>query len=208
MSLIRPFYYGSNLCFTHIFGLDFVKKTATSNHNDNSTTSTIEFKNREGIRILPYGDTNLTQKNSHCGFDAMCDLLPTDDILELSASYLYSLRIVLEGMGYVHGLTMLGIAYDWRLTYQSNNFNSKFVKSLNDLYDISSKKVTIVAHSMGNLNVYNSLIQLPQSLKDKKISRFISVAPPFLGAVKPFRYSLTVESSLAESYLGTFGLNA
>ncbi len=61
--------------------------------------------------------------------------------------------------GYVPGLTHLSIPYDWRLSFKKNQVNSNFKNYLNHLYDIIEKKVLIVGHSFGNLNIYHQLTE-------------------------------------------------
>lgn len=106
MSLLKPLEFKSNLCFTRIFGLNLHK---------NASTGKLEYSNRPGIKVYPLGDTESTRSNSHCGFDGMCNLLPTDGYFELSLAYFETMRKFYEEMGYVHGLTMQGLPYDWRI---------------------------------------------------------------------------------------------
>ena len=49
---------------------------------------------------------------------------------------------------------------------------------------MTGKKVTIVAHSMGNLNVLYNLGRMPRDLKRKMISNYVALAPPYLGSYK------------------------
>lgn len=47
---------------------------------------------------------------------------------------------------------------------------------------MTGKKVTLVAHSLGNLAMYNQIMKLDKETKDKYIKTWVSIAPPFLGS--------------------------
>lgn len=52
------------------------------------------------------------------------------------------------------------------------------------MYGIFSKKITLIAHSMGNYQVLNNLWKMNQEKKDKKILRYFAIAPPYVGTTK------------------------
>lgn len=151
MSLFRPLDYTANICFTTIFALDIIQ---------NKKTKILSYKSRAGVTVYPVGDTKSTAKNSHCGFDGMCNLLPTEKLIELGMQYFNNMRIFLEKIGYVHGLTMQGLPYDFRLSFTTNSINTKFGRVVSDLNQITGKRVTIIAHSMGNVNTYHNLLKM------------------------------------------------
>ena len=64
-------------------------------------------------------------------------------------------------MGYRSGLTMQAVPYDWRHTYKMNGVPEKWDRIISDLFDLTGKKITIIAHSMGNFNVYHNLLRMP-----------------------------------------------
>jgi len=63
-------------------------------------------------------------------------------------------------MGYISGLTMQALPYDWRLPMKSNGANNRFNHIVDDLYEITGKKVSIIAHSMGNYVTYFNLLEM------------------------------------------------
>ena len=48
--------------------------------------------------------------------------------------------------------------------------------------NLTGKKVSIIAHSMGNLNILRNLSMMTQENKDKYIYNYIPIAPPYLGS--------------------------
>ena len=58
--------------------------------------------------------------------------------------------------------------------------------------DMFTKKVQIVGHGVGNLHILGYLNSIEQSVKDKVISRYIAIAPPFLGVVDYSVYPLAL----------------
>ena len=92
----------------------------------------------------------------------------------------------LTKQGYEEGFSFGGVPYDFRYNYCKNKeFGANFEKMVNYLFEQTGKKVTIVAHSYGNLN---SLYQMTKgSLKGKVktfVNHFISLAPPLTGVIK------------------------
>ena len=56
---------------------------------------------------------------------------------------------------------MQALPYDWRRIYQENGVPEKWDRIINDMVDLTGKRVTIVAHSMGNFNAYHNLLKMP-----------------------------------------------
>lgn len=56
--------------------------------------------------------------------------------------------------------------------------------------EISQKKVILVAHFMGNVNLMNQLGQAEQLFKDRYFLRYFAIAPPYIGAAKAVYYML------------------
>jgi esterase/lipase superfamily enzyme len=56
--------------------------------------------------------------------------------------------------------------YDFRLSYQENELNTKFENIITELYANWGKKVTIYAHSFGNLQTVHNLVKMSQQKKD------------------------------------------
>jgi hypothetical protein len=55
------------------------------------------------------------------------------------------------------------------------------------MYNLVGKKVTIFAHSLGNLNTLHQLSKVSQEYKDKYIKLWVAATPPFLGAMQALK---------------------
>ena len=106
--------------------------------------------------------------------------------------------------GYRKGLTYQSMPYDFRLSMRLNGLNKIFKKNLKRINKITQKKVIIVSHSLGGVNVLNQLSKINQEEKDKMIAFWISQGTPFLGAIKTTRILL---SGLHEFYFKIFGFH-
>ena len=65
--------------------------------------------------------------------------------------------------------------YNFYLSYQNNQFRLNFLNVLKWLYSLTGKKVTLVAHSMGNVNVLFNLNLMSKEDKDKYIANWVSL---------------------------------
>lgn len=124
----------------------------------------------------------------------------------------------LKEKGYSIGFSMAGLPYDFRKFHLTNTqFKEKFEIMVEMLYRNTGKKVIVVAHSLGNLNVLRILNKENQI--NSKIKRYVSMVPPFFGAAKAveffstgseeFRMKLFLSeyidiSSHAQKFYGTF----
>lgn len=148
---------------------------------------------REGVESFVLGETEATRRSSSCGLEASMNLLPFKlQVKEMK--YLKFWKTLWESAGYINGLTYQTLPYDWRKAFQENRLNYKFKQVIDGLYEITGKKVTIVAHSFGNYQALNNLWKLPQEEKDKKIARYMSVAPPLLGSARAVQQLLGMDS--------------
>lgn len=50
------------------------------------------------------------------------------------------------------------------------------------MYKLTGKKVSIIGHSMGNLNILYNLHHLDKIFKKKYVRNYMAIAPPFLGS--------------------------
>ena len=65
--------------------------------------------------------------------------------------------------------------YNFYLSYTNNEFRLNFDTVLKWLYNLTGKRVTLVAHSMGNLNVLYNVGKMSKEDKDKYISNYIAL---------------------------------
>lgn len=99
--------------------------------------------------------------------------------------------------GYVVGLNLQVLPYDWRLSLKNNRLNTKFEKVVDEVFDMFGKRVTLIAHSMGNYQVMNNLWKMKQEKKDTKILRYFAIAPPFAGTTKVPLHLVGMDESLS-----------
>jgi predicted alpha/beta hydrolase family esterase len=93
----------------------------------------------------------------------------------------------LKEKGYSTGFSMGGLPYDFRKFHLTNEqFQEKFEILVEMLYRNTGKKVIVVAHSLGNLNVLRILNK--ENPINSKIKRYIGMVPPFFGAAKAVEF--------------------
>lgn len=138
---------------------------------------------REGLTIRVYGFSDRTKFYGDCGNAAMENLLPLP-IQTSKTEGFRNLNNALIRAGYIPGLTMQSIPYNFYYSYQFNEFKMAFRYNLARLRLYTGKKVTIVAHSMGNLNTLHNLGLMKTSEKKRLIHNWIAIGPPFMGSAK------------------------
>jgi len=141
------------------------------------------FEPRKGIKITFTGFSSRTKQESMCGGNAIQNLLPISVQTNESLGFAPLLH-ALEYIGYTNGLTMQALPYNFYYSYRNNEFIINFSKNLERLNTLTGKKVTIVAHSMGNINVLYNLKKMSQEEKKKRIFNWLSIGAPFLGSPK------------------------
>jgi len=164
------------------------------------TDDSITLINSPGVKLRPAGLTPETYKKTDydCGMDAVCDLLP-DIPNPADQQYFKTIRDKLTDMGYVSGLTMQAIPYDFRVNSGNDYIKDGFSKILQNLHKLTNKKVIIIAHSMGNIRTTKYLWDMDQAIKDEVIGTYVAIAPPYLGAgeMTNFLFCGTSEFSFA-----------
>jgi len=97
---------------------------------------------------------------------------------------------MIQGMkekGYSSGFSMSGLPYDFRKFHLINEkFKEKFETMVEMLYRNTGKKVIVVAHSLGNLNVLRILNK--ENPINSMIKRYIGMVPPYFGAAKAVEF--------------------
>lgn len=137
-----------------------------------------------GAVIKPMGLSKETRTNSRCGFDSICEIVPLGALAPAIYSVYTQLREKLEARGYKIGLTLQAMPYDWRQAYYNNEIHREFKSIVSDMAAINGKKVSVVAHSMGNINMMNVLKSLTPEEREQWIQRYFALAPPFIGSPK------------------------
>ena len=163
------------------------------------------MKPSSGVKIVPMGMTAETAATSRCGFESISNILPIWQVLTPEKYRIFNaFRVSLEAKGYRLGLTATAVPYDWRIPFSHNGMASRMQKVLEAMKSITGKKVSIVAHSMGNINTLNMLSKMDQSKKDSLIQRYFALAPPYTGAPKTFSMLLGGND---EYHFACFGIN-
>lgn len=190
-SLIKP-YGSSKRCFAGIIGNYF------TGDGDN-----IKVVPKTGVSIDTLGSTEYLgnqKKDYRCGFDAIEKLLPLIGNYAGTLNYKYIDEAFINA-GYIEGLTAQAMPYDFRLEVRDNLLNKKYSKVVNELFEITGKKVVLIAHSFGNFQTMNFLWNYSQADKDKKIARYFALAPPLGGAVKPVASFIGMDSTYSKGLL-------
>ena len=148
-----------------------------------------KYSDVEGVKISWYGNTPGTYKDADGGFNAVSNIFPlpfqTGDTKEW-----YGLAQYLTGLGYQKGLSLFAVPYDFRLTHLANSVAYTLERTIRYAYELTGKKVIIVAHSLGNLNTLPVLNSMSQADKDRMIATYVAVTPPFGGAAETVRLFL------------------
>ena len=162
-------------------------------------------KDKLGVKISPKGFTKGSSgyAGSECGTTAIKDLVK--GIIDPEATQYYRLIIDrLKDMGYLSGLTLQAMPYDFRMNSGIDNMSKNIGKVVKRLKAFNNKKVVIAAHSMGCTKSLYGLWNMNQADKDDSVALFLAMAPPFIGAGKPIDY-LTCGAS--EYDIFNFGLD-
>lgn len=184
VSIVSPFTKKSNECFAYFMGYD-IKKVSSSK---------INFVDRPGFTVKVIGESENTKYSSECGFDASQNMLPLGHQYGTQLFGILGLR--LEAYGYIKGLTLQNIPYDWRVSYRESNMNTKFWPIIQDMNAITGKKVSVIGHSYGNNMALHLFYSQKQSVKDKLIERYYGIGAPFLGSAQAVSVLLTYETAL------------
>ena len=175
-------------CAFHLISVQYEKKTTYD-----STTGEESFKFEEveipGVQIKIYGDTQETKATSECGRRAMTTTFgyPSNE---------YALMTLFEKMGYVHGVTLQSVPYDFRRSGPRNEIQQNMKFALKQVNYYTGKRSWLVAHSYGNNNTMYGLKGLTQDEKDKLIREYIAVGAPFLGVLDSLFFLLGANSWL------------
>ena len=143
-----------------------------------TTHPQIEDYEVPGIRIKIYGDTPSTKQHSRCGRTALTSF--TGEEPGMYSGFLHHFDV----LGYVNGLTMQVIPYDFRRRASANAFAKKLKIALKILHLLSRKRSVVIGHSYGNNMVMNGLKALSIEDKDSLVREFVAVGAPFMGALE------------------------
>lgn len=146
------------------------------------STGKMVYKPKPGVLVRPVGASpeSNARDNGLCAFDGIQNTLK--GLKNDNTPGYKIIREKLENMGYETGLTMQALPYDWRLISGMDGLATGYPAVLKQLRDLTGKKVTIFAHSMGNFRTAHMLWNMSQQEKDDLVHTYIAAAPPFIGA--------------------------
>lgn len=178
---------GPRKCWTGLFGFD------------DSQTAEGKLIPKEGITVVVEGTSPKTRSKSSgkCAFNAIMNLSTTGSQTSLTTVFAGFLKLY-ENAGYVNGLNLQALPYDFRLDYKKNELNTRFGKVIREMYANWGKKIAIYAHSFGNYQVVRNLLKFTQEEKDQMIARYIALGPPFLGAPQTLKMIFGLDNSFSQ----------
>lgn len=176
------------------------------NLNFNATRAEDMLIPTEGFKVTIDGNTteSLADPDSDCGNRAGFNSFQTphpDNTNEFKG--FSTLISQLKIMGYVSGITLQTLPWDFRHGIKNNNANSSFIPILEGLYKLSGKRVVILGHNMGNNNILYNLSKIPAKRKKLMVKAWINTAGPLLGATESIVKQFGGDSAmLTEKYHG------
>ena len=135
-----------------------------------------------GFNVHVYGDTPETRASSRCGAAAI-------ESIESNADDLYRVFVKsFEKQGYVNGLTIQVVPYDFRICALYNDSVGQIKLSLQIMKKLLKKKAVLIGHSYGNNMIHHLFKSLSGTEKQDLIEEYISLGSPVLGAIKALFY--------------------
>jgi hypothetical protein len=139
----------------------------------------------DAFKIRLFGNTPATKSFFQCGDGATQNLIPLGSHFQKKETRAFlAMHGLLRSRGYIAGLTYQTLPYDFMRSYRANTLREAFKEAVDRLYALSNKKVVIMGHSLGNVNILHQLNRLSPEDKAQKIKLWIAAGPPFLGAIK------------------------
>ena len=72
------------------------------------------------------------------------------------------------------------VTWDWRKNYENENTIKEVRDKINLAYEITGKKVVVIAVCAGNRMLLNSINSLEED--KEKVKHYLAIAPAFLGS--------------------------
>lgn len=170
-------------CFGNIFRLYYIKAsnneyiTETNDSNSETKNNHVDQKIKLQKKLKGAEIRILTENIKECGAEATSDYAkPYSQYLSKSLLGFKQINESLEKLGYIKGLSLFNIPYDFRL--QINDIIPKIQETIKLAYKINKKKVIVIGHSYGGLLTYKL-----STLKEKElIEHSIVIGAPLLGS--------------------------
>lgn len=87
------------------------------------------------------------------------------------------------------------------MSAKETDLDNTFWPTVQDLHDITDKKVSMVAYSWGNNVLYHQMMRQNQTMKDDLIERVYMIGPPLLGSVMAMNAILSLNSIFEMGFL-------
>lgn len=140
----------------------------------------------KGFKVKMFGHSEETFNKFECGDGTTKDLMGYEWLEVQESRYLKMFYQFMRDRGYVPGLTYQALPFDFRRSYKANNLALNFKSNIERLSKITGKKVAIIGHSLGNVNVYYQLLQLDNEFKAKYIKVWMPVGSALGGAIQDY----------------------
>ena len=150
----------------------------------------VKVKQIPGITVKIVGTTPETRskKSWDCGMDGVINIIPDIPAEPAELSYFKHTKEKLEHMGYISGLTVQAVPYDFRVDNKNDPIDKNFLPLIKEMYAMINKQIILLSHSMGSFRVYELLTEMDQADKDKYIRQYIAAAPVLVGAPQVNKY--------------------
>ncbi|CAD8112423.1 unnamed protein product [Paramecium sonneborni] len=181
-ALIGPFTIDMRSKKDKCFG-DFIELYYDKSKNDPRDRYTAA----PGIEITWVGNTPKSIDNQ-CGTTAIQEIA-TDSLIKAASCAPKGYSVfsdALKNMGYIPGLTMQAVPYDFRKSIAASESQQYIKKSVETFYRLTGKKTYIFGHSLGTLHSIEAVYNMSQEQKDK-VAGIVTIAGPLLGATKTLK---------------------
>ena len=170
----------ANVCLTALLGMKF----------DFSKPVNEMVVPTPGINFRPHGYSPNTSKKAQCGRTSLIDLLPLHYQVADTVNYGPMLN-ELDRLGYTSGLTYQAAPYNFLVSSTNNELSRNFKTFIKRMRNYTGKKVTLIGHSLGNINLLKNIQNLSEDEKSKNIGNWMAIGAPFMGAHKAFQSILS-----------------
>ena len=161
-------------CFIKMYTV-YRKKVQVGGEDGIKADYKYEIKDLPGFEVKLWGNTEETYTESECG---------TRNVEKVFAgnSVGYSMLLnLLKSMGYVSGITLQVVPYDFRKMVYENKTAEKIRLGLRIMNTFTGKRAMMIGHSYGNNIVMNGLKNLTQTERDLLVDQYWALGGPFLG---------------------------
>lgn len=179
-------------CFGNLFRIYYSKSESIDTNCKEDNTQQCDKINIEGLKGAEI--KILSENLQDCGSEATSDFSkPFTDYLGKGLLGYKTLNEHLTKLGYVQGLSLFNIPYDFR--YQINQIMPKIIETLKLAYKINKKKAIVIGHSYGGLLSYKL-----STFKEKElIEHAILIGAPLLGSFASIKNTFGIPENFSHN---------